>query len=54
MQQAAVGHLTGEGVPEGIDLLGEELRLVEELPALEVRQGLLQTVFQQPRQPLQQ
>lgn len=52
VQQAAVGHLTGEGVLEGVGLVREEVRLVEELPALEVRQTMMQHAFRQPRQPL--
>ena len=31
LQQAAVGHLAGEGMLEGVGMLREELRLVEEL-----------------------
>jgi hypothetical protein len=53
LEQAPVGHLTGEGVLEGVDLVREELRLTEELLALKVHQAALQHVFRQPHQPLQ-
>ena len=42
LEQAAVGHLVGEGVLEGVLALGKEARLVEELGRLEVRQAAVQ------------
>ena len=42
VEQAAIGHLVGEGVLEGVDVLGKEARLVEELRRLEVRQATMQ------------
>ena len=47
LQQAAVGHLVGEGVLEGVRLLREEARLVEELRRLKVRQAPVQRLFGQ-------
>jgi hypothetical protein len=46
-QEAAVRHLLGEGVLEGVGVLGQEPRLVEELRRLEVRQGTVQGVLGQ-------
>ena len=42
LEQAAVGHLVGQGVLEGVLALGEEARLVEELGRLEVREAAVQ------------
>ena len=39
LEQAAVGHLVGEGVLEGILALREEARLVEELGRLQMRKA---------------
>ena len=38
-QEAAVGHLVGEGMLEGVGVLGEEPRLIEELGRLQVGQA---------------
>ena len=54
LQQAAVGHLVGEGVLEGVVALGEEARLVEELGGLEVRQAAMQRRLGQLGNGLQQ
>ena len=53
-QEAAVGHLLGEGVLEGVGVLGKEPRLVEKLRRLEVRQGTVQGVVGQPGNRVQQ
>jgi hypothetical protein len=42
-QQRLVGHLLGQGVLEGIGALRKQLRLVEELRGLEVRQAAMQS-----------
>ena len=42
LQQAAVGHLVGQGVLEGVFALGKEPGLVEELGACKVRQATLE------------
>ncbi len=42
LQQTAVGHLVRQGVLEGVFVLGEQARLVEELGRLEVRQAAMQ------------
>jgi hypothetical protein len=47
LQEAPIGHLVGEGVPEGVDLVWEALRLIEELPALQGRQHVLYSVLRQ-------
>src|SRR5207244_9290194 len=39
LEQAVVGYLMGEGVLEGVSMVGEEPRLVQELGGLEVRQS---------------
>ena len=39
LEEAAVGHLLGEGVLEGVDQLGEQARLVQELGVLEMREA---------------
>jgi hypothetical protein len=52
LQQAVIHDFLGEGMLEGMDRLREELRLVEELRRLEVRQALLQYVLRQPCQPV--
>ena len=54
LQQAAVGHLVGEGVLEGVLELGEEARLVEELGRLEVREAAVQRRLGQLGNGLQQ
>jgi hypothetical protein len=41
LQQAAVGHLMGQGVLEGIGVFREEARFVEELAGLEVRKAAM-------------
>ena len=45
LQQAAIGHLMGEGVLEGILVLGEEVRFVEELGSLQVGETAMQRFF---------
>ena len=42
LEQRAVGHLVGEGVLEGVLLLGEHLRLVQELGRLQVGQAAME------------
>ena len=42
LEQAAVGHLVGQGVLEGVLQLGEEARLVQELGRLQVRETAVQ------------
>ena len=54
LEQTAVGHLVGEGMLKGVDLVGEEPGLVEQLCGLEVRQAALQCFLRQPGKPLQQ
>ena len=54
LQQAAVGHLVGEGVLEGVLALGEEARLVEELGGLQVREAAVQRLLGQLGNGLQQ
>jgi hypothetical protein len=44
-QQAAVCHLVRQGMLKGIDLLGEEPRLVEKLGGLPVGQTVVQRCF---------
>jgi hypothetical protein len=45
LEQRSVGHLLGEGVLEGVLVLGEEARLVEELGRLEMRDTTMQRVL---------
>jgi hypothetical protein len=47
MQETIVGHFVGQGVLEGILVVGKETRLVQELGLLEVRQAAMQGVFGQ-------
>ena len=54
LEQAAVGHLVRQGVLEGVVLLGEEPRLVEELGRLQVRQTAVQRRLGQLGNGLQQ
>ena len=42
LQQAAIGHLVRQGVLEGVFVLGEEARLVQELRGLEVGEVAVQ------------
>ena len=44
LQEAPVGHLVGEGMFKGIDMVGKELRLIEELCRLQVGEASLQSV----------
>jgi hypothetical protein len=39
LEQAAIGDLVGEGVLEGVGMVREQARLVEELGGLEVHQA---------------
>jgi hypothetical protein len=41
-QEAAVGHLVGQGMLEGVFRLGEQARLIQELCRLQVRQAAVQ------------
>ena len=54
LQQAAVGHLVGQGMLEGVFALREEACLVEELGRLQVCQAAMQDVFGQLGNGLQQ
>src|SRR6266571_1253995 len=54
LEQAVVGDLMGEGVLEGIGMVGEEPRLVQELGGLEVRQGAVDRRLGQLSNGLQQ
>jgi hypothetical protein len=54
VEEAAIGHLVRQGVFEGVDLLGHQARLVEQLGALEVHQALLQRRLGQLGNGLQQ
>ena len=47
LKQRLVGHLLHEGVREGVPDLGEQVSLVEELGALEVRQATVQRGLRQ-------
>ena len=47
LEETAVGHLVGQGVLEGVLELGEQLRLVEELGRLQVRQAVVQGLLGQ-------
>ena len=42
LQEAAVGHLVGQGMLEGVLALGKEARLVQELGRLQVRQATVE------------
>ena len=42
LQQTPIGHLVRQGVLEGVDLLGEEPRLVEELSRLQMGEAAVQ------------
>ena len=53
-QEAAVGHLVGQGVLEGVVRLGEQAGLVEELRRLQVRQAAVQRLLGQLGNGLQQ
>ena len=44
-QEAAIGHLVGQGMLEGVVRLGKQARLVQELRRLEVRQATVQRLF---------
>ena len=52
LEQAAIGDLVGESMLEGVNGVREELRLVEQLRVLEVRQPAMQHVLRQPGHPL--
>ena len=54
LQETAVGHLVGERVLEGVGVLREEARLVQELGRLEVRQAAVQRLLGQFGNGLQQ
>ena len=54
LQEAAVGHLVRQGVLEGVFVLGEQARLVEELGRLQVRQAAVQRRLGQLGNGLQQ
>ena len=54
LEQATVGHLVGQGMLEGVDTLGEEVRLIEELGGLEVREATVQRLLGQFGNSLQQ
>jgi hypothetical protein len=41
LEQPPIGHFMREGVLEGVGLVGEEARLVQELGGLEVRQAVV-------------
>ena len=45
LEQAAVGHLVSQGMLEGVDTFGEEVRLIEELGGLEVREATVQCLL---------
>ena len=47
LQKAAVGHLVGEGVLEGVRVVRKEARLIEEFGRLQVRQTAVQGVLGQ-------
>src|SRR5262249_22170112 len=47
VQQAPIGHLLGEGVLEGVDQLGKQARLVQELGVLEMRETQAEPLFRQ-------
>ena len=47
LEQAAVGHLVGQGMLKGIAHVGEEARLVEKLGGLEVREATVQRLLGQ-------
>ena len=42
LEQAAIGHLMGEGMLKGVLPLGEQARLIEELSSLELSQTAVQ------------
>ena len=54
LEQTAVCHLVGQGVLEGVGVLREETRLVQELGRLEVRQAPVQGLLGQLGNGLQQ
>ena len=54
LQEAAVGHLLGEGVLEGVDQLGKQARLVQELGVLEMREAQAERLFRQLRHSLEE
>ena len=54
LQQAAVGHLLRQGVLEGVDQLGEQTRLVQELGVLEMREAQAERLFGQLRHGLEE
>jgi len=45
LQEAAIGHLVGQGVLEGVCAFGKELRLIEKLSRLKVCEAAVQDVF---------
>ena len=47
LEEAAVGHLLGEGMLEGVDQLGEQARLVQELGVLEMGETQAERLFRQ-------
>ena len=54
LQEAAIGHLVGEGVLEGVLALGEEPRLIEKLGGLQVGQAAVERLLGQLGNGLQQ
>ena len=54
LQEAAVGHLVGQGMLEGVFTLGEQTRLVQKLSCLELRQATMQHLLRHPGDSVEQ
>jgi hypothetical protein len=54
LEEAAVGHLLGEGVLEGVDELGKQTRLVQKLGILEIREPQSESPFGKSHHGLEQ
>ena len=39
LEETAIGHLLGQGVLKGVDQLGKQIRLIQELGVLEMREA---------------
>src|SRR4029450_9348352 len=47
LEETAVGHFLSEGVFKGVDQLGEQTRLVQELGVLAIRETQAELLFRQ-------
>jgi hypothetical protein len=45
LEETVVGHLLGQGVLEGVDQIGKQTRLIQELGVLEMREAQAKRLF---------